>query len=285
VSGGPAGDYFLSLGNELGSGWDPFFPYHYLVRLGASGNLLLGISYHPILPDSYPRAVAVAADGTVFATLQSDGIDNKDSLYAFSPQFPTGGLGALQRIDSTLPETDHLAIDATKRVYVPCASAGADPARVVVVSGTLPDKPLFMLQHHLLSQPQDLAIDAEGNLYVVSTELRFWSGQFRTVARVVRYPAVTRTTPESAPLPPLRAPTLMPPGAGVALTFTATPGVSYAIEASETLSGGFRLVDTVTAAGARVTWCDTGFGTGSPPASVPRRFYRVRLLGPTVVPP
>jgi hypothetical protein len=285
VTGAPGGDILLTTGNELGSGWDPVFPYHYLVRLGPGGNRVLGLSFHSIFPDPYPRAVAVAADGTVFATLQTDPIYNKDSLYAFSPQFPTGGLGALQRVFAPLPEVDHLAADAAKRVYVPCAAAGSNPARVVVVSGVRADTPLFMLQHHLLNQPQDLAVDAEGNLYVVSSELRFWAGQFRPVANVVRYPAVTRAAPENAALPRTIGLAPMPPGAGFALGFDATPGATYEIEASETLPDGFRLVGTVVAAGDRVIWCDTGFGTGSPPMCVPRRFYRIHALQPNVPPP
>lgn len=285
VTGAPGGDILLTTGNELGSGWEPVFPYHYLVRLGPGGDRVLGMSYDPILPDPYPRAVAVAADGTVFATLQSDAIYNKDSLYAFSPQFPTGGLGALKRVFAPLPEVDHLAVDASKRVYVPCATAGSNPARVVVGSGERPDTPLFMLQHHLLDQPQDLAVDAEGNLYVVSTELRFWGGQFRPVANVVRYPAATRATPENAALPQTICLAPMPPGAGFALGFDATPGATYEIEASATLPDGFRLVGTVVAAGDRVIWCDTGFSTGSPPTSVPQRFYRIRAPQPNVPPP
>ena len=78
---------------------------------------------------------------------------------------------------------------APGEVYVPYGSDGSNPARVEVVSGTQTNTTFFSLQQKLLNEPCDLAIDGDGNLYVICTELRFYDGAFRRQARVVRYAA------------------------------------------------------------------------------------------------
>ena len=190
VAVAPNGDFLVTLGNLRG--WDffePLYPYHFLARFGGNGNVLLAYSADGWLPDDNPRAVAVAPDGTILASFETDGISSLDSLFAFAPQFPVGGTNSVRRLLSGIKEVDYLASDGSGRVYVPYGSDGSNPARVEVVSGTQTNTTFFSLQQKLLNEPCDLAIDGDGNLYVICTELRFYDGAFRRQARVVRYAA------------------------------------------------------------------------------------------------
>lgn len=287
VAGAQNGDVLITLGNLLG--WDffePLYPYHFLARFGQNANVLLAYSADTWFPDDNPRAAAVAADGTIFASFQTDGIMKLDSLFAFAPQFPAGGTNAVRRLYAGINEVDHLAVDSAARVYVPCAADSSNPARVVVVSGAQSNVVLFSLYQNLLDEPRDLAIDSGGNVYVVCTSLQYYDGLFRQQARVVRYAAAAHCFPETA-----RAPRFLPercqpqPGVGFLLEFESVPGANYEIQVADALPGPFRAVGVVKALGVNATWCDTGFGSGINPALTSQRFYRIRFLGADALSP
>ena len=283
VAGAPDGDLVVTLSRLS---WPTLAPYQYLVRLSTGGCTIL--AYHSLwlLPDQDARAVAVGSDGTMYASFQTDSFDPTDSLFAFAPEFPAGGTDAVQPLYSPIGEVSWLAVDPSNRVYVPRPARSPNPAQVAVLSPAQTNAVLVSLQHRLLADPQDLAIDADGNLYVVCTELRSFDGSFRTVARVVRYPAATRMDAGLSVEPAFETVSAhVHPFGGLRLSLRASAGCAYEIQATEDLANAFRAVDAVKALGDGVEWFDTGFGAGTPPDTVPSRFYRVDHTGPDVIPP
>jgi hypothetical protein len=281
LAGMPSGDMAVSLGNLLGWTIDEIlYPYHFLTRLGSSGNTLLAYTYNSLFPDSNPRAVAAAADGTLFATFQTDPIFKTDSLFAFAPGFPAGGLGDVTELCTALPQINHLAVDDQRRVYLPLPLYGTNPARILAVSGLLTNRPIFCLRQRLLMQPADVAVDSDGNVYVASIEWRTLDAQSRVVANVVRYARAAKAFVQTPP-PPNFIPghSHYQPQSGFGLCFESAPGMSYEIQSTDTLPGSFSARGAIEAAGFSTPWIDSRFGSTNSTASVSQRFYRIRSTG------
>ena len=199
VAGAPNGDIFIGTARGYGIQLDPF---HYILRYRQTGLKAIAradITYGQMDSDRQARSVAIDASGNLYAAFpQGMIIADHDALFRFPDGFPSGTTLPDTLID-TLDKSEGLAVDSRNRLYISQSARNGTSSKVNIVSTTQADTVLQVLDARLLNNIHDIFIDDRDNVYVTSSETRFFGNIPYVVYRVTRYCDIlsSQTLPDS----------------------------------------------------------------------------------------
>lgn len=193
-AGAPDGDILVS-GNGRTDIPDSLL---YLMRLSGTPSRHRAIARSGVAIPEFPaggaRGVAVDPQGDIYTSFPVlSGGQSVEVILRFPGAFPFPVAPGPSGVLITPRKLQGMDADSDGRVYVAVHAGLGEPGSVAVVrdegTGDIDDNLLALLDRQVLDLPHDVAVDGEGNVYVASTEQRFFGNLGIEIGRVTRFGA------------------------------------------------------------------------------------------------